>query len=146
MCQPSEGPWCFLSHTTYIYTSKHQYIIWRQIKQLYPFVLLQIIFAVEKWKIDGRKLRCWRVGKFLYKRRNAGLHQGIINELCVEYRQRLQNVIKRQKYNSFFISLYKWPDDCSQLEPKHIFVDKLVKTGVVCDIYLRYVECDVYTS
>lgn len=37
------------------------------------------------------------------------------------------------------------PYDYSQSEPKHIFVNKLVKTGVVCDIYLRYVEPDVHT-
>ena len=68
---------------------------------MYPFVLLKIIFTMEKWKIDWRKLRCWRVGKFLYKWRKAGLHQGIINELCVEYKQRLQNAIKREKCNFF---------------------------------------------
>lgn len=82
----------------------------------------------------------------MYKRRNAGVYQGRINELCVEYRQRLKNAIKRQKSNFFYIIFYKRPDDCSQLEPKHIFVNKLVKTGDVCDIYLRYVEADVHTS
>lgn len=70
-------------------------------KAVVPFVLLKIIFTIEKWKIDRRKLRCWRVGKLLYKWRNAGVHQGIVNEFCVEYRQRLQNAIKRQKCNFF---------------------------------------------
>lgn len=88
------------------------------------FVLLQTIFTIEKWKIDRRKLRCWPVGKFLYKRRNAGVHQAIINELCVEYRQRLQNAIKPQKCNFFYTSLYKMTDDCTELEPEHIFVNK----------------------
>jgi hypothetical protein len=35
-------------------------------------------------------------------------------------------------YNFPCISVYKRPDDGSQLEPKHITVNKLVKTGVVC--------------
>lgn len=82
----------------------------------------------------------------MYKRRNAGLHQGIINVLCVEYRQRLQNALNVRNVFFFYISLYKRPDDCSQLEPKQIFVNKLVKTGVVRDIYLRYVETDVHAS
>jgi hypothetical protein len=70
-------------------------------KVVVPFVLLHIIFMIEKWKIDRRKRRCWQVEKFLYKRRNAGVHQGRVNELCVEYGQRLKNVIKRQKCNFF---------------------------------------------
>jgi len=36
-------------------------------------------------------------------------------------------------HNLSCISIYKRPDDCSQLEPKHVAVNKLIKTGVACD-------------
>ena len=32
-----------------------------------------------------------------------------------------------------YISVYKRPDDGSQLDRKRVAVNKLVKTGVVCD-------------
>jgi hypothetical protein len=36
-------------------------------------------------------------------------------------------------YNFSRISIYKRPDDCTQLEPKHVAVNKLIKTGIACD-------------
>jgi hypothetical protein len=36
-------------------------------------------------------------------------------------------------YNFSCINVYKRTDDGSQLEPKHVAVNELIKTGVVCD-------------
>jgi len=36
-------------------------------------------------------------------------------------------------YNVPCINIGKGPDDGSQLEPKHVAMNKLIKTGVVCD-------------
>jgi hypothetical protein len=36
-------------------------------------------------------------------------------------------------YNFSCINVGKGPDDGSYLEPKHVAVNKLIKTGVACD-------------
>ena len=40
--------------------------------------------------------------------------------------------------NFSYISVYKRPDDGSQLDRKRVAVNKLVKTGVVCDWFDTY--------
>jgi hypothetical protein len=74
------------------------------VKAVVPFCTAANNFYDRRIEDRQEKLRRWRGGKFLYKRLNAGVHQGTINELCVEYRQRLQNAFKRQKC-SFAISV-----------------------------------------
>jgi hypothetical protein len=43
------------------------------------------------------------------------------------------SAIIRPFINIFYINVYKTPDDDSHLEPKHVTVNKLIKTGDVCD-------------
>jgi len=42
----------------------------------------------------------------------------------------------------FCVSIYKSPDDGSQLEPKHLAVNQMTKTGVVCDLFGTY-NCEI---
>jgi len=45
-------------------------------------------------------------------------------------------------YNLSFIKFYRRPDDGLQLQAKHVAVNKLIKTGVVCDTG----SCNLLTS
>ena len=47
-------------------------------------------------------------------------------------------------YNFSNITAYKRPDDGSQLVQKHVSVNKLIKTGVVCDWFDTY-ACGLLT-
>jgi hypothetical protein len=47
-------------------------------------------------------------------------------------------------YNFSCVNVYKRPDAGSQLEPKHVAVNKLINTGVVCDLF-DTCTCDLLT-
>ena len=47
-------------------------------------------------------------------------------------------------YTISCINFYKRPYDGSQLVPKHVAGNKLIKTGVVCDLFNTY-TCDLLT-
>ena len=47
-------------------------------------------------------------------------------------------------YNFSYITVWKRPDDDSQLVPKRVSVNKLIQTGVVCDWFDTY-ACDLLT-
>ena len=42
-------------------------------------------------------------------------------------------------YNFSYAEVYKRPEDGSQLEPKHVAVNKLITRSAVCDRFIIYI-------